>query len=44
MGNMNFENFQKIVTDIAKTKKAKNNKTGATMDICPKCAEECGVK
>ena len=31
-------------TDIAKTKKAKNNKTGATMDICPECAKECGVK
>lgn len=30
--------------DIAVMKQAKNNKSGAMVDLCPKCAEECGVK
>ena len=32
------------MADVAQMKKAKNNKTNEMVDLCPKCAQECGVK
>lgn len=32
------------MTDVAQMKKAKNNKTGEMVDLCFKCAKECGVE
>ena len=31
-------------TDVSLMKKAKNNKTGAMVDLCPECAKACGVE
>jgi len=31
-------------TDIAETKQARNNKTGAMVDLCPECAKAVGVE
>lgn len=32
------------MVDVAQMKKAKNNKTNEMVDLCPECAQKCGVK
>ena len=32
------------MADVAQMKKAKNNKTNEMVDLCPECAQKCGVK